>query len=160
MQSTRCTGRSIDHSSTVICSACAAPPHFSGLAISLPQGIDCERASMGTHGREGASSLLFLLFLYGCYTTIGLYKSFVFTSSPPRELSFDCVRWRETGPQIFLPTFQLCVDVGAAAEINKPRSHNGSVVAPTRRRVLRAAFNFNISPSAAADLYDSLLWWM
>jgi hypothetical protein len=62
-------------------------------------------------------------------------------------------RGQERAADFFFPTFQLCV--GVVAEINKFRSHNGSVVTPARRRFLRAAFNFNISLSTAAARFPA-----
>lgn len=63
---------------------------------------------------------------------------------PPRKM-FNRALTRDR-PQIF--------PFGVAAEINKFRSHNGSIAAPTRRCVLRPAFNFNISPSATVARYS------
>jgi len=55
-----------------------------------------------------------------------------------------------------LPVFQSRIDVRAAG-MNRFRLCGGSIVAPARRRVLRAAFNLNISPSAAANAAASRL---
>lgn len=77
------------------------------------------------------------------------HKTFSFVGASTKE--------KERIHRRFLLVFQFCIDAGIAAEINKLRLHNSNVVASARRRVLRAAFNFNISLSAAAVQLSAVL---
>jgi len=94
MQSARCIGRSIDHSTMVICLVCTVRGFTAFFQtcnfFSSARRIDYECASIITANEKG-TSLFFLLFLYSCRSTIGLYKSFPFTvasSVRPRRVKF------------------------------------------------------------------------
>jgi len=151
MQSTRCAGHSINYSVALAPLASTAPPHFfqtctiphslspSGFFGKAAWNARFDGSHKRSHSRELCFSLFLLLF-HGCCSISYSYDRYESPESRLRSLRFA----RES-----LPVFQSRIDVHAG--INEFRLCGGSIIAPARRRVLRAAFNLNISASAAAN---------